>query len=208
MFGSTRIGHVASSLLALTCVVLATTGCGGDRDEAVFRGIIREPTPDVSGVSLPDVTNANADFEFRAQQGQLLIVYFGYTSCPDVCPTTLADVRVALDALDADDADRVDLAMATIDPERDNADVLTRYVQTFVPGSHALVSNDPEQLRAAADAFGADYEVVKGVSGEPEVSHTGFLYLVDDEGLLQVTWPFGVPAQDFVHDLELVFDQI
>jgi protein SCO1/2 len=86
--------------------------------------------------------------------------------------------------------------------------VLTGYVQTFVPDAHALVTTDDERLRAAADAFGASYGVEVDDDGEPEVFHTGFLYAVDDDGKLVLTWPFGMPAADFEHDIGLLLDQV
>ena len=75
-------------------------------------------------------------------------MYFGYTNCPDVCPTTMADLGAALDRLDDEDAARVDVAMVTVDPERDTA-VLADYVQSFVADAHAMATDDPAALRAA-----------------------------------------------------------
>ena len=79
-----------------------SSACGGDERELV--GLTRDPEPQVDGVALPDVSRGGAPFDFRAPDGGLLVVYFGYTNCPDVCPTTMADLRVALDDL-GDDAD-------------------------------------------------------------------------------------------------------
>lgn len=141
----------------------------------------------------------------RADDSELLLMYFGYTSCPDVCPTTLADIRRSLSDLGAG-ADRVEVAMATIDPERDTADILTGYVQSFVPGAHALRTDDDGALRSAADAFGADYGVT--VDGEDiEVLHTGHVYVIDDEGQLLVTWPFGTSADEMRSDLEILLER-
>lgn len=194
--------------VGVALVVLAAA-CGDDGGDAggTIRGIVRDPAPTVDAVTLPDVTEAGEDFVFRAEADELLVVYFGYTSCPDVCPTTLADLRQALADLDDADAERVDVAMATIDPAHDTEDVLTAYVRSFVPDAHALVTDDDARLRRAADAFGASYGVETNDDGEPEVFHTGFLYAVDDEGRLAVTWPFGVPAEDFAHDIEILLSE-
>jgi protein SCO1 len=67
----------------------------------------------------------------RADDGEVLLVYFGYTSCPDICPTTMADIRLALEACHRDLAERVSVAMVTVDPERDTTEVLTGYLGYF-----------------------------------------------------------------------------
>jgi protein SCO1/2 len=193
--------------LALTLLALLTA-CGGDDDAAsgTLAGYVREPTPVVSELSLPDVTSGGDPLAFRAPDGEFLLVYFGYTSCPDVCPTTLSDVRTALGELDEEDAAVVDLAMATVDPDRDVDEVIGGYVQSFVPESHALRTTDDTELRAAADAFGVEYSVDTNDEGEVEVVHSASLYVVDDQGQLVLTWPFGTPVDDLVNDLRLLME--
>ncbi len=191
----------------LLIAVLAFTSACGDDDDAVsgtLSGFVREPTPVVSQLSLPDVTNAGEPLAFQAPAGELLLVYFGYTSCPDVCPTTLSDVRTALAELGEDDAATVGLAMATVDPDRDVDEVIGGYVQSFVPDASGLRTTDDAELRAAADAFGVEYSVDTNDEGEVEVIHSGSLYVVDDQGQLVLTWPFGTPVDDLVKDLRLL----
>lgn len=168
-------------------------------------GIVRDPAPVVGDVSLPDVSSGGADFAFKADPGEVLVVYFGFTSCPDVCPTTLADVRKALREL-GDDARYVDVAMITVDPERDDDERLTAYIQTFAPDARALRTLDDDELFAAAEAFGASYAVETNENGDVEVGHTAFLYAVDDAGLLRLQWSFGTPAEDLRADLEILLD--
>ena len=131
-------------------------------------------------------------------------MYFGYTNCPDVCPTTMADLRTALRQL-GDDADRVDVAMVTIDPDRDTA-VLADYVGSFVEGGHALATDVADDLRAVADPFGVTYLVETNAAGEIEVAHSPQLYVVDDAGQLALTWQFGVAADDLAGDLEQLLE--
>ena len=102
-------------------------------------------------------------------------------------------------------AERVDLAMISIDVEVDTPDVLASYVRSFVPGSVAIRTTDDTELRAAADVFGADYGK-DVVDGEESVYHTGSLYVVDDQGNLLLTWPFGTPTEDIRSDLERLLD--
>ncbi len=154
-----------------------------------------------------DASAAEAPFEFRAEPGKVLVVYFGYTSCPDVCPTSLAMFKNAMKQV-GDDASRVQLAMATIDPARDTGEILTGYVQSFVPDAHALRSDDDAVLREVTDTFGVSFMVTSNAEGNVEVSHTGAMYVVDDSGELLLTWPFGVTADDVAGDIELILDEV
>lgn len=176
-------------------------GCGGERELA---GITRQPAPQVDAVTLPDVSRGGQPFALRAAPGELLIVFFGYTNCPDICPTTMSDVRRAREAM-GDDAARVDVAMVTVDPERD-AEVLTDYVQDFVPDGHALATDDPVALRSAAEPFGVTYAVEEH-DGHTEVGHSSQLFAVDETGKLVVTWSFGTSADDLAADLRALLPE-
>lgn len=204
-----RSRRAVAALVAAAALALVAVACGDDDSSApaTYSGIVRDPFPVVDEVALPDAGNGGAPLELRAPD-ELLIVYFGYTSCPDVCPTTMSDLRRAIGELPADDAAAIDVAMVTIDPDRDNADVLTKYVRTFVPDGYALRTDDPQLLRRAADLFGADYSVTPTADGEPEVAHTGFLYAVDAEGRLRLQWSFGTPAEAIRNDLALLLDEL
>jgi protein SCO1/2 len=188
-------GRVAAAVAGF---VLGLTSCGGGERELV--GYTLETAPQVDTVALPDVSRGGEPFELRARTGGLLVVYFGYTNCPDVCPTTMSDVRTALRQL-GDDADRVDVAMITIDPDRDTA-VLADYVGSFIEGGHALATDVDADLRAVAEPFGVSYLVEASPAGEVEVAHSPQLYVVDDTGRLVLTWQFGVPADDIAGDIE------
>ncbi len=155
----------------------------------------------------PDAGAEGAPFQMVAPQGDLLLVYFGYTSCPDVCPTTLADLKKALADL-GDDAARVTVAMETIDIGRDTDEIISEYVQSFIAGAHGLRARDDATLRAAADAFGADYDVTVGDSGEYEVMHTAHLYAVDDQGNIQVTWTFGTEPETIARDIRILLRNV
>ena len=185
----------------------ALVGCGGDERELV--GVTRDPEPQVDGVALPDVSAGGAPFDFRAPADGLLIVYFGYTNCPDVCPTTMADLTVALDDL-GDDADRVEVAMVTVDPDRDTP-VLADYVQSFVPGAHAIATDDQAALQSVAGPFGVSYEVRTAPDGDIEVGHSSNLFAVDDAGRLVLTWSVGggegtARADDLAGDIRQLLD--
>ncbi len=194
-------------LLWLGMAVLSLASCGSDEPRP-FAGFERTPTPVVAELTLPAVEadGAETPFDFVADEGHILVVYFGYTSCPDVCPTTLADLRRATDRNDVD-GERVDLAMVTIDPTVDTPEVLTNYVRSFMPRATVIRTMDDERLRAVTDAFGADYGVLEGDDGESQVYHTGSLYAVDSSGGLLLTWPFGTSVDDLENDLSRLLSE-
>jgi protein SCO1/2 len=186
---------------------LVTAACGsGDDADTTLSGIVREPAPQVDLVSLPSLSEPGTDVVFRAGEGGIQIVYFGFTNCPDVCPTTLADLTVALRMLGPDEADAVDVVMVGVDPERDN-DVLDQYVKTFISDAVAAGSDDTELLDAAGEPFGASWEVRELEDGSIEVDHSPFLYAVDDQGKLVLTWQFGTSAEDIASDLSELLDR-
>lgn len=183
--------------LLLVLLAVAVAACGAPRELA---GFVRTPAPSVATASLPDVASGE-QFDFVAPEDGLLVLYFGYTSCPDVCPTTLADLRTALEDLGGE-AERIQVAMATVDPDRDTPEVLTGYLQSFISDAHPLRTEAADELASAAEALGVVYEVSTTDDGEVEVIHSGNLYAIDDQGTLLVTWPFGVEVDDIRLDLE------
>ena len=139
--------------------------------------------------------------------GRASLIFFGFTFCPDVCPTTLADLRAALDQLEPATRERVEIAMVTVDPERDTADVLPGYVRSFLPDAVALRTGSDSDLQAVADAFGVTYEVTKTDDGV-EVIHTGSVYAVAPNGDLLISWPFGVTPEDLTKDIQILLGRL
>ena len=163
-------------------------------------GYTREPTPSVAEVEFPLIADAGM-LPAAAPEGGLRIVYFGYTSCPDVCPTTMVDLKRALADLPEDERDRVEVLMVTVDPDRDVDEKLDAYVTTFVPDGAAARFADPAGLAAAAEVFGVQYSVETDADGEIEVGHSGDLYAVDDNGDVVLQWPFGTSTADLTSDI-------
>jgi len=189
---------------AATTAVASTTDTVDAPPERALAGIVRDPAPAVDGTTLPSLTNPGTDVVFRAEPGGFQSVYFGYTNCPDVCPTTMADWAVTLRRLPEDMAARVSTVMVTVDPDRDN-ELLPGYVESFVADAEAAGTTDADRLEAAAEPFGVSYDVTTNDEGDIEVSHSGFLYLVDDQGKLVVTWPFGTSSSEMAADVEQLF---
>lgn len=199
----------------LFLVALVTSCSSGDEvstgagttvaQQSSLTGLVRESPLKVGDVTLPDVTvgSENGTFTFRARPGELLIAYFGYTTCPDVCPTTLAFLRTARGELGADGS-KLDLAMVTVDPNRDTPEKLSAYLGSFAERYHAIRTTDPAELKAAEDAFTAQSQVTVQPDGRVEVSHSGTTYVVDDRGTVLIEWPFGTTADEMAHDLRIL----
>jgi len=215
-----RTKHAAGLAVVAALVLL---GCGSDGDSAEpttpsvtagtatddagareLAGIVRDPAPVVDATTVPSLTEPGTDLVFRAEPGGFQSVYFGYTNCPDVCPTTMADWAVTMRRLPEDIAAQVSTVMVTVDPDRDN-ELLPGYVESFVADAVAAGTTDADRLAAAAEPFGVSYDVTTSDEGDIEVSHSGFLYLVDDQGRLVVTWPFGTSSSEMAADVEQLF---
>ena len=170
---------------------------------------MRTPPIEVGALSLPEVTtdDSGVPFDFAAGTGSLLVVYFGFTNCPDLCPTTLADLRTARKRIGAA-AEVVDLALITVDPERDTAEVLRSYAGSFATRFHVLRTTDLEALRTVEAAFLASSSVKKLADGTVSVSHTASTYVVDSAGRVLVEWPFGIGAKGMENDLRILIRQL
>ena len=210
---SRRKSTLGGAALGLAMIV-AVAACGGSSDDtatpsdgpAPLSGVVREPLPTVDGVTLPSLSAPGDLVEFRAEPGELQVVYFGFTNCPDVCPTTLADFAVALRKLEPEQADKIDVVMVTVDPDRD-LDLLDIYITSFIEGGTAAGTTDEAELLTAAEPFGASWEVRKLDDGTVEVDHSPFLYVVNDAGKLVLSWQFGATSDDMASDLTLLFER-
>lgn len=202
--GAVRL-RVALVVAVLTAVAIA---CGQGSDDGALAGIVRDPPLDVASVQIPAADDGRP-VAMQAAPRELLIVYFGYTSCPDICPTTMSDLSIAVNDLPDDLAERVTVAFVTVDPERDSAEVLTGYIKHFFDDGLALRTEDGQALATAAAAFGVQYEVADHESGATtyDVAHTAVTYVVDDGGKVVVEWPFGFMADDMTSDLRALLEK-
>ncbi len=123
-------------------------------------------------------------------KGKVTVVFFGYTQCPDVCPTTMAELAQIRKLLGAD-ADRLQTVFVTIDPERDTAEILKAYVANFGPGVTALRGN-AEQTAAAAKEFKVFFAKVAGKSpGSYSMDHSAASFVFDPSGKVRLYVPYG-----------------
>lgn len=205
-------------IVALLLVATALAACGSDGadstagtadgEDAELSGITRPEPLQVGEVTVPDATTGGegGDFAMRATPGELLVVYFGYTSCPDICPTTLADLRTAFEQV-GPAAETVDVAMVTVDPERDTGPKLSNYLSSFFDRYHALREPDLERIAEIEEPFGASSSVVHQDDGRVEVGHSAITYVVDDTGAVLVEWPFGTEPDAMASDLEVLLER-
>lgn len=188
----------------------SASGSGGTspKDKTEIEGLVRPHPLQVGDVPYTEVAadGTETPFTFKASPGKLLFVAFGYTNCPDVCPTTLYDIKKAKKQLGSE-GDQVEVAFATVDPDRDTPKVLDEYLSSFVTDGHALRTTDKAQFEAAEQAFGITSQVVKQPDGTVEVAHTARSFVVNDKGEVVVEWAFGMGADAMAGDLHLLLKQ-
>jgi protein SCO1/2 len=138
---------------------------------------------------------ALADF-----RGKVLVVFFGFTHCPDVCPTTLAELARAVKQL-GPDGERVQVAMVTVDPERDTPEILKQYVTALDPHFVGL-TGEPDAIARTAREFKVFYQKSPGATpGAYSVDHSSGSYVYDPQGRLRLLVTYGQGADVFAHDI-------
>lgn len=133
--------------------------------------------------------------------GRWMLVFFGFANCPDVCPTTLAEVAAVMDGLGAD-AVQVQPLFVTIDPERDTPSVLAEFVPRFEAGIVGLTGT-PDQIDRTADSFHIFYEKIEEAAAPNgyTMGHSSQLFLFDPEGGYVKAWSYGTAAEEILADL-------
>lgn len=181
------------STLLLTC-------CGNENIPSPYHAI------DISW------QHPNADFQLtdfngkpsslNTYKGKVVVLFFGYTHCPEVCPTTLADLAQTLRILGTD-ASRVQVVFATLDPERDTPDLLAKFAPAFDP-SFIAVYGDTSTTSKAAASFGVKYEKQSDKSGSYTIDHSDGIYLIGTNGQPLLLAPYGQPANLLAEDIRLL----
>ncbi len=188
------LSAAAAGLLALLA------GC--DRtSQAAFKGIDLTGAAYARELKLPDQDGRERTLgDFK---GKVLVVFFGFTQCPDVCPTTLAELAQVKKAL-GPDGERVQGIFVTVDPERDTPELLKAYLQSFDPSFVALRGSE-EQTKAVAKEFKVFYSKVPGkTEGSYTIDHTAASFIFDTQGRVRVFSRYGSGAQALVDDIKLL----
>ncbi len=153
----------------------------------------------------PDLalTDQHGDpYSLAQEEGKVALIYFGYTTCPDLCPTTLNDFAIVKEEL-GDEADEVEFIMVTFDPERDTQARMREYLNFFDPDFIGLRGDD-----AQTEQFLKDYGVtIKRVEYPNSstgylIDHTALIYVIDKEGKLRLTYPYGTDPAMITEDVQ------
>lgn len=166
-----------------------------------FRGTLYDPAQPA-----PEITLTHADgqsFHLSAAKGKLVFLFFGYTSCPDVCPTTMAEMRQVRQAVGAQ-ADQIDVVFVTVDPNRDTPERVQKYASVFDPSFIGL-SGSMEDLQPVWDNYGVYRQIEASTSPtDYAVTHSSRLYLIDQQGNLRLSYSFGASPDDIAYDAQLL----
>lgn len=168
-----------------------------------FRGTTYgQPYPVASEIDL--ARSDGSRFRLSEMRGDVVLLFFGYTSCPDVCPTTMAELRLALSEFKEQDVKRVKVVFVTVDPDRDTPEHVQEYVNQFNPAFIGLSG-----AKTDLEKIWAEYGVYREIANEQSaagyiVNHTARINLIDQQGNLRVSFSFDTPVEDIVHDLKLV----
>ena len=160
-------------------------------------------------VQAPAVNLTRADgspFRISALKGKIVLLFFGFTSCPDVCPTTLADFkRVKADL--GEKADQLAFIFITVDPQRDTPEGAQAYAAGFDPQFIGLSGSETE-LEPVWQGYGVYRKITEsGSAASYEVDHSSRVYLVDTTNRLRVTYPYGTPVEDLTADIRFLLKE-
>ncbi|MBK7451143.1 MAG: SCO family protein [Anaerolineales bacterium] len=168
-----------------------------------FHGtVIQSPDPSYDFT----LTSVNGDVSPSDYRGKIVLLYFGYTFCPDICPATLASVAQALRDMGTK-AEDIQLIMVSLDPGRDTPEKLAEYVAHFHP-SFIGITGTQAQLDEVASLYGIYYQKTQGSDASGYlIDHTATLLVLDREGYLKLVFPFGVTPQEIADDLKYMLKQ-
>jgi protein SCO1/2 len=145
------------------------------------------------------IGTANKSVSLKDFRGKLVLLYFGYTTCPDICPTNLSNLAEAMSRLTEKERASIQVAMITVDPERDTQDKLDVYLPYFHPEFIGL-TGQPNAIQRIAHQYGAVYQKapLADTSLGYAVDHSAFTYLIDQKGKLITQLPHATTAEAFV----------
>ncbi len=176
---------------------------------------VGEPSPEAvdAGYFLPSPL-PSPDFSLTSQDGvprssrtfgqEILVVYFGYTFCPDVCPLTLSNLSRAFRAM-GEEGDRIQVVLITVDPARDTPERLEGYLTNFHPSFVGFTGSE-EEIRAVADGFGAYFARGEGEEGYT-VDHTSRAFVLGRDREIVLTFPVTASPQEMARDLTILLQR-
>ncbi len=196
-----------NKLVILLVIIIAIVGVGSAFFMARPHGLagsVIDPPVKAPAIDLP--SSHGEEFHLQDQRGKIVLLFFGYTFCPDVCPTTLFDMLQIKKRL-GDKAEQVSFVFVTVDPDRDTQEQLSRYLKSFDESFYGLTGEESELEQIWSD-YGVYREIQENNSSTTYlVDHTSRLYLIDQKGQLSVTYLFDTPVEDIVSDLKYILKQ-
>jgi protein SCO1/2 len=161
-------------------------------------------TSDVTGQGYGDAIPALVDQDGRTRgrddfKGRVTVLLFGFTHCPDLCPTTLSNLAVVLDEL-GEDRDRVQIAFITVDPERDTSEVLRDYLSGFGPNFTGL-TGEPAAIRKAAKTFKVFFQKKLLPDGDYTMDHSALIYILDPQARVRLMATANRRPTEIAHDV-------
>ena len=193
---------IGGAVLLVLAVVIAFSFSVISDQNGPLNGTLLEPAEAIEPLNL---LSGDGPVSTEAYYGKFVVIVFGYTYCPDVCPATLARVAQALRLLD-DKSSRVQVLMVSVDPERDTPERMTAYASRFGDQVTGLTGS-PEQIAAAASQFGIFYEKAAVDSTENYlVDHTTSSMVLDRRGNLVMVWSFDLTAEEMASDMAFLID--
>ena len=167
-----------------------------------LRGSVIEPALPAPEIRLSDQNEQ--PFRLADYRGDVVLLFFGYAYCPDVCPATMAELRAARSMLKPDEGERVQVVFITVDPVRDTPQLIQEYVSRYDPTFLGLSGSETE-LVVVWQAYGVFRELgTPNELGNYPVSHTARVYGVDVNGNLRLSFAFGTPPEDVANDLRIL----
>jgi protein SCO1/2 len=190
----------ATRLVPLWACMLLTMTAPAAEVEALKAGVFNPAR------EAPDFSVLGSDgtaLTLRHYRGKVVVLGFGYTHCPNVCPVTLAVLALAHRQLGALGS-QVQVLYLTVDPERDSAERLKQYLASFDP-SFVGGTGTARQMAEVCKSYGVTAEKL-GTGKDYAIAHSSFVYLITREGKLRALMPFGHKADDYVHDISMLLN--
>lgn len=187
--------HRLTLILAILSALLLS-GCGAYE----FRGTVLEPSNPAPEIPLVD--QFGNEFRLSNYRDKIVLVFFGFTHCPDICPTALGDLKRVMEKL-GNDATKVQVVFVSVDPERDTPDLMQRYLAAFNPTFLGLNGD-----RTVLEQVYKDYGVTVIKRELPNsglgytIDHSGYIYAIDQVGNWRLLWAHGTPVDDIVSDVQ------
>jgi protein SCO1 len=164
-----------------------------------YYGAVIDPPASAADFTLTDQNGS--PFRLSDQKGKAVLIFFGYTQCPDVCPITLSEFK-KIKAMLGDQADRVRFVFITVDPERDTVAQINTFLQNFDPAFVGL-TGDQAALESVWKAYGVYQEKqAAGSAAGYLVDHSTRTYLIDPQGHWRINYPYGMETEKIVQDLQ------